>query len=418
MILTPCLAYAGTATGSAISIDDHLQIMAAGGVDPIEVASVKAAAASPTGTVTDPIYVNFPVPNSTEYFFLDTDTGELDSVLHSDRSIFDVFENLTYMMANNLQWLYHHGTDNGYAGLIYMERALRQLEVDSMQYASQLANLSTISSRINTSNTRLNSIITNLSSIITSLGTTNSTLDSINTTTTTDSNRWNWSSTFNTTFTLRRYAQNGEGGTASDLSVNPTNRSMPNQIWYWLAMLNNSTVAASRDLLSGVGTANTQTYLDKDLNPISMGRTSFWRDFRNIGGNINDIVARLGFVLANDDDIAARQASATNTSAVVDDFIKPTGSAHASVSDFGSVADLAAAGSDNLSSGVAPSVLLDQLGGDGDGWGWFSQQIQDELTAPSGRSDLRSNSKSGGSDTPYLDAYYADLEEKIGFKLW
>lgn len=105
----------------------------------------------------------------------------------------------------------------------------------------------------------------NLNTINNSIGTTNTKLNSL----------WNWNSTFNASFTLPRYRQNGEGGSGSDLSINPTNRSIPNQIWYWLSTMNTSMVYAFRDMTSGVGTANNQTYLDKDLQPISMGRTSF-----------------------------------------------------------------------------------------------------------------------------------------------
>lgn len=444
MILTPCLAYAGTASGSAISLDDHLKIMAAGGVDPVEVASVKAAAASsdtivaPSGYAVQPYYYNGTLTGSIPYTTLSTSSSSWNGLING----------ISYSIAYSLRSLGSNISSGDSNIVTAVDQVFNQLVnlrgyIDNLEdYTDGIeggltslvnsvgttlgSNISTISSRVNTTNTRLSTTNSTLSDILTAIESQTFTVpqeliddvDSINTTTSTDSSRWVWNSTFNTSSTLPRYRQNGEGGTGSDLTLNPTSRSLPNQIWFWLSTMNTSMVYAFRDLTSGVGTVNSQTYLDKDLNPISMGRTSFWRDFRNIGGNINDIVARLGFVLASDDEIEARQAASANTAAVVDEFIKPTGSAHASVSDFGSVADLAAAGSDNLSSGVAPSVLLDQLGGDGDGWGWFSQQIQNELSAPSGRSDLRSDSKSSGSDTPYLDAYYADLQEKIGVKLW
>lgn len=438
LILLPCSVYAGTATGSAISLNDRLKLAELSGVATPSSAVLFAAS---TATEVTPsqfaaqywYYNNSAVSNDSAGNYSNWN-GLIAGISRSiARSIQGLVVNLSTMSTNEVNAITDVFNElvniRGYVDSLEsytdgIEGSLTSI-INSLG-TSVGSTLSTISSRVNTTNSRLSTTNSTLGDILSAIENQSFTVpqqllddvSSIDSTTTTDSNRWSWNSTFNSNMTLRRYMQNGEGGSASDLTLNPSNRSLPNQIWYYLSSLNNSFVLASRDLTSSVGIANTQTYLDKDLNPIQMGRNSFWRDFRDIGGNINDFVARLAFVLANDEDIEARQAAQSNTEAVVDGFIKPSGSASASASDFGSVADIASAGRESLSSGVDPSVLLDQLGGDGDGWGWFSQSIQDELSAPSGRSSLRSNSKSNTSDTPYLDAYYRDLENKIGFKLW
>lgn len=238
-------------------------------------------------------------------------------------------------------------------------------------------------------------------------------VDNISSDMDTQDSRWSWSSTFNTSSSLPRYRQNSEGGTSSDLSVNPTVRSIPNQIWYWLSTMNTSMVYAFRDMTSGVGTANTQTYLDKDLQPISMGRTSFWRDFRNIGGNINDIVARLGFVLANDEDIAARQAAASTTDAAIDDFISGSGNASVSAGDLGSLASFTKSVTSSSAAPVDPSMIIQSIDSSSP-WIWFSNDVLYSLEPTSSQRGQAKYSNSTSADTPLLDSNLIDIQKALG----
>lgn len=239
-------------------------------------------------------------------------------------------------------------------------------------------------------------------------------VSSIKSNTDTDKSRWAWNSTFQASgFSLLRYRRNGEGGIGSDLDVNPSNRSIPNQIWYWLFSLNNSVVNASRDLLSNVPISNTQTYLDKDLNTVQMGRTSFWRDFRNIGGNINDILARIGFVIASDADIQARQDAAATTQAAFNSFVKPSGSASVSSTDVGTLADIGSGVIDNLNTGVQASDSLDVFNQSFESWSWFTQQTADAFDSTGNNRNSNSLRSAPSFETPYLDAYYAEVMSHV-----
>lgn len=238
-------------------------------------------------------------------------------------------------------------------------------------------------------------------------------VDNISTDMDTQDSRWSWNSVFNTNSSLLRYRQNSEGGSASDLSINPTSRSIPNQIWYWLSTMNTSMVYAFRDMTSGVGTANTQTYLDKDLQPISMGRTSFWRDFRNIGGNINDIVARLGFVLANDEDIEARQAASATTDAAIDDFISGSGNASVSAGDLGSLASFTKSVTSSSAAPVDPSMIIQSIDSSSP-WIWFTNDVLFSLEPTSAQRNQAKHSGSDSSDTPLLDSNLVDIQKALG----
>lgn len=447
LVLVPCFAYADTATGSSIQFDDTVWVYQAGGVKPIEVAAVESGAikaAGDPGTSTNPYYFLTPGRNATVYYAANSTSASSNSYYVDDLA--DVVQGISQSIAYSVQnqrnlWSTIGSNTVSAINDVYNRIGTLNGYVDGLESAMLTNNtrLGTIDTAVGNIKSKLDSVYTSvdnlegytddiegtLSSILTAIQNQSFTVpqsllddvDSIESYSSTNNSRWSWNSSFNSSMTLRRYMQNGEGGSASDLSLNPTNRSIPNQIWYYLSSLNNSFVLASRDLLSGVSVNNTQTYLDKDLNPISMGRTSFWRDFRNIGGNINNLVARLAFVLANDDEIAARQAAAANTAAAVSNVISLSGSGSAKPTDISGVADLKSSTVDSISSGVSAGTVFSQTGSGGHAWDWFTQDIADELSAPSGRSYVRSNSKSSGSDTPYLDAYYHDLEEAIGFKL-
>lgn len=431
MFVVSCFnIYAEPVSGSALSLDDHIAILNAG-LEPIQPEllidqSVLAAAAANTmvqiaagpGTSnSSPLYIeNVTNTRWARYEYLDD--GTIDYTYINVSSFPQLAQELSYSIAATMQAFYERMWDASWdeagqtmhQGLAYMWLNLDNIESNLNSYLptmeSYLSYLPTISTRVNTTNTRLNTINTTLS-------TTNSSLASIDSQLQETDNKWDWSSTFNTTSTLPRYRQNAEGGTGSDLSVNPTVRSIPNQIWYYLSTMNTSMVYAFRDMTSGVSVNNTQTYLDKDLQPISMGRTSFWRDFRNIGGNLNDIVARLGYVLASDEDIEARSLAAAQQSAAVDDFIDPDSDTSISLSDLGNIADMSSGIQDTFSSNVSPSFVFDVVNGHSSQysiWDWFTsstlRDLQPETLSPSKRSKSY-------PDTPMLDSYYNDLQAII-----
>lgn len=152
---------------------------------------------------------------------------------------------------------------------------------------------------------------------------------------------------------------------------------------------------------------------DKDLNSSNTGTgtnvKSFWYDFRALGSNLSYHLSRLGYVLASDEEIEARQAAAANQDAVVDDFIKPTGSGSASASDFADIASIGGTMKDALDSNVNASSAFTSLSSSSDAWKWFSTDTANSL-------DSSSNQRSPISSTPYLNNYYSEVLENLRFK--
>ena len=152
---------------------------------------------------------------------------------------------------------------------------------------------------------------------------------------------------------------------------------------------------------------------DKDLNSTNTGTganvKSFWYDFRALGSNLSYHLSRLGYVLASDEEIEARQAAAANQDAVVDDFIKPTGSGSASASDFADVASIGGTMKDALNSNVSAGSAFTSLSSSSDAWDWFSTDTANSL-------DTSSNQRSQVSSTPLLDNYYSEVLENLRFK--
>lgn len=201
-------------------------------------------------------------------------------------------------------------------------------------------------------------------------------------------------------------------GTFSSTDYNNTN---------WLVM----TKLMIRDMagnIAGIGkfficsvtdTSSVLTLYDKDLNTSNTGTgqnaKSFWYDFRALGTNISYHLSRLGYVLASDEEIEARQAAAANQDAVVDDFIKPTGNGSASASDFADVASIGGTMKDALDSNVSPNSAFTSLFSGSDAWDWFSTDTANSL-------DSTSNQRSSVSSTPHLDNYYSEVLENLRFK--
>lgn len=131
------------------------------------------------------------------------------------------------------------------------------------------------------------------------------------------------------------------------------------------------------------GYANTQTAINweslgnSNFTGISTADTTFkWLSA------IQAPVARLAYVLANDDQINARENAADNEAAVVDNFIDSSGSGSASVSDIGSIAS-ASDGFKNYISTNASALGIWNIFNSSNG-NWFSQEIASSLDTSSG----------------------------------
>lgn len=204
-----------------------------------------------------------------------------------------------------------------------------------------------------------------------------------------------------------------EWGTVSSTTF--TNNNILMGLKRLLVNLNNNNTYGFRNLARGVGGTNNNDFVPKlyntDLSTTNADKISVWRSILQYGENTSMFLSRLGFVLASDEEIEARQAAANNQEAVVDNFIKPTGTGSASASDF---ADVAAAGSsikDALDSNVSAGNAFTSLNSNSDAWNWFSQSTLNSLD-----SSTSQNRKSANSDTPLLDSYYSDLIETLRLK--
>lgn len=121
--------------------------------------------------------------------------------------------------------------------------------------------------------------------------------------------------------------------------------------------------------------------------------------------------ARLGYMLADDSALAAKQANANQESAALTGFTG-SGSAAASVSDINAVKDSVGALKSATSGGASFSQAFNIFGGNSDGWSWFTQTTADSLdTTSSGSRMLRA---SLSDSHPYLDAYYSDIYSILG----
>lgn len=172
---------------------------------------------------------------------------------------------------------------------------------------------------------------------------------------------------------------------------------------------NNNLYQLYRDLGAYVRYDNyTAKIYNTDLTTTNLPMKSLWYDIRYFGENISMHLARLSYVLASDEEIEARQAAAANQDAVVDDFIKPTGSGSASASDFADVASIGGDMKDALTSNVSPSSAFTSLSSSSDAWGWFSQSTANSLDTTNNTREVY--------PTPHLDSYYNDLLQTLRFK--
>lgn len=122
--------------------------------------------------------------------------------------------------------------------------------------------------------------------------------------------------------------------------------------------------------------------------------------------SLQKYLGKLQYVIADDKTIAAKQNNAAQTTTALDNFTG-SGDASASAADFGIVKDSVNALKQTMAGGASPTQAFSILGGDSDGWSWFSQEVADSMdTTNSTRGLLRGNLP---SSTPYLDSYYDSI---------
>lgn len=428
LVLVPCFAYADTASGSALTLDEQLWIMNEGGIKPIQVAASEASSIKAATADNTPVFINgYAMPSSMNFYYFGSGS-QATSFTNAYSQLPHLFQAITYSIAYSTQNL----NTKIQTALTTLNTAVSNIKTgvaDINGYSGSIStDTSNIYTRLGTMNTSLNNlktytdgVETTLTNILTaiqnqSLTIPQSLLDDVdslanNQTKPSDLSKWLTSG----------------WGKFDQYYYSPSSFSETYRLWditnsgsYFYNLLdaivkNGNTNATALKVAMWRGN---KSYLDDDL----ILQTGEWTNSYNNAfvfyfQQIQYDLKKLRFVLASDDEIAARQAAATNTAAAVSNVISSSGSGSAKPADISGVADLKSSTVDSISSGVSASTVFSQTGSGGHAWDWFTQDIADELSAPSSRSNVRSNSKSSGSDTPYLDAYYHDLEEAIGFKL-
>lgn len=125
---------------------------------------------------------------------------------------------------------------------------------------------------------------------------------------------------------------------------------------------------------------------------------------------IQNPLARLAYVHASDEEIAARQKADANQTAVVDNFIDSSGSGAAAPSNFRSVSDLSSGFKDNIVTDASVSGIWNIF--NSNNFGWFSQETADQLdTSDSSSRMLKS---SGSYPTPLLNQQTEDILNYLG----
>lgn len=226
---------------------------------------------------------------------------------------------------------------------------------------------------------------------------------------------------FNQSYLWKRYENGSVGsfttyrqladGTSASATWGLTNHSALETIAYILTRYDNSFFQFASGMIKNWQNANVNLY-NSDLTSYSMGTSgnSFWYDFRRAASNISMHLARLDYVLASDDEIEAREAAQDNQDAFVNDFLDSNGAGSASASDIGDMSGISSGVQDVLSTGVSPTSAFSSMGSDSSAWDWFKNDTKNALDTTSSN---RRNIKSSDSDTPLLDNYYSDLQEKL-----
>lgn len=151
------------------------------------------------------------------------------------------------------------------------------------------------------------------------------------------------------------------------------------------------------------------------INPLTLQSSSF-TPTSSINGlyqylqTIQAPAARLAYVLANDQEIEARDAAAQNQSTVVDNFIDSSGNGSASTNDFTSISSASDGFKTNFNSGASAGGIWDVF--NSDHGNWFSQSIADSLDTSGSSTRLLKSSSS--FDTPLLDQQIDDIYKALG----
>lgn len=191
-------------------------------------------------------------------------------------------------------------------------------------------------------------------------------------------------------------------GTLNDNTVNLSNKNWRDNVAYLMWNVNNNltrgvsmTVGNYSDTQTRTSwlTNQTQTY-----TPTSLAKgLYYWLS------SIQTPIARLAYVHASDQEIAAREKAASNQAKVVNDFVDSSGAGSVSTSDIGSVSAASAQFKTNASTGASAANVWTVF--NENNYNWFTTETANNLDTSS------SNRRKGSSEyeTPLLDEYYQEV---------
>lgn len=181
-------------------------------------------------------------------------------------------------------------------------------------------------------------------------------------------------------------------------------------LWYNLMLMGQSLANIGSDGFLYSKSFQSFTRWDT-LNNGSFAPRSLADGVYNWFSRVQTPLARLAFVHASDEEIAAREASAPNQNALVDNFIDSSGAASASVADIQSISGMSSGFKQNFSTGANPSSIFQIFSSSN--WGWFSHETANQLdTTNSPTRLLRSVSTS--FETPLLDEQIQGVYNFLG----
>lgn len=178
------------------------------------------------------------------------------------------------------------------------------------------------------------------------------------------------------------YSRNSSGDGGSSLYNLRLGGTFTQDLFSYFRIYGNNVTGYFSDAL--YGSKNVQTFTNwEDINlTSSFSPLSSFDAINKWFSTIQTPVARLAYVIANDDQIAAREAAADNEAAVVDQFIDPSGAGSASTSDIGSISSASDGFKSNFSTDASASGIWSIF--DSSNSNWFSQNIASSLDTSSG----------------------------------
>lgn len=127
--------------------------------------------------------------------------------------------------------------------------------------------------------------------------------------------------------------------------------------------------------------------------------------------NMQIPLARLAFVHADDNDIAAKRGTAANEQTITNNFLSTSGSAAATASDYGALASASGSFKQNFNTGASATGIFDLFNGDYAS-SWFSQETANQLDSNNAVRSIKGGVRTvtvSEYDTPLLNSYYSDI---------